>query len=126
MDAVNKIIIGDFSIGAKKSNAQKQEAEKEAPKASVGSEEKRIDADALFNAMNIAGMQNKAQITRSESKVVNPADYLTEDRISDIEAMMGEFENGVGAIADVITDEFPGAMAEDAVNALAAKIFAAE
>ena len=76
--------------------------------------------------MNIAGLQNKAQIAHPEKKEVNPSDYLTEDRISDIEAMMGKFEDGVGKIADAIEAELPGFFAQDTKNALAAKIFAQE
>ena len=123
---VNKVVFGNFSIGAQKGEAKKSEEREETNKASVGSEAKNIDSEALFDALNIAGLQNKAQIAHPEKKEVNPSDYLTEDRISDIEAMMGKFEDGVGKIADAIEAELPGFFAADAKNALAAKIFAQE
>ena len=123
---INKITFGDFSIGAKRGNAQKSDEKQEAPKASVGGETKSINADALFSAMNIAGLQNKVQISQAERKEVNPSDYLSEERISDIEAMMGKFEDGVGVVANAIENELPGFFAEDTKNALAARIFAAE
>ena len=123
---INKVVFGDYSLGAKSNNAQKLEEQQEAPKASVESETKSVDAEAVFNAMNIAAMQNKAQITQVEKKEVNPADHLAENRIADIEeAMMGKFEDGVNTVANVIREEFPW-LAEDAILALAAKIFAQE
>ena len=124
---INKVVFGNFSVGARQSEAKKSEKrEEESAKANVGSEAKNFDAEAVFDALNIAGLQNKAQIAHTEKKEVNPSDYLTEDRISDIEAMMGKFEDGVGKIADAIEAELPGFFAADAKNALAAKIFAQE
>ena len=124
---INKITFGNFSIGSKRENL-KQEAQKDdSPKANVADvESKKVDSEAFLNAMDIAGIQNKAQITVKENKGINPADFLSEDRISDIEAMMGKFENGVGTIADAIEVEFPGFFAPDTKNALAAKIYAQE
>jgi len=123
---INKVTFGNFSIGAKRGNAQRSDEKQEAPKANVGGETKSIDSEALFNAMNIAGLQNKVNISSVERREINPADYLTEDRISDIEAMMGKFEDGVGTIANAIEAELPGFFAEDVKNALAAKIYAEE
>ena len=59
-------------------------------------------------------------------KEVNPNDYLSEERISDIEAMMAEFDNGVNAVANTIEAEFPGMFAQAQKNALAARVFAQE
>ena len=123
---INKVVFGNFGLSAQKNNAKKSEAKEEAVKANVGGEAKNLDAEAVFNALNIAGLQNKAQIAKAEKKEINPADYLTQDRIADIEAMMGKFEDGVGVVADAIENEFPGFFAADAKNALAAKLYAAE
>lgn len=124
---INKVVFGNFSIGARKGEAKKSETrEEESPKANVGGEAKNFDAEAVLDALKIAGLQNKAQIAHPEKKEVNPSDYLTEDRISEIEAMMGKFDDGVSKIADAIEAELPGFFAADAKNALAAKIFAQE
>lgn len=122
---INKVVFGNFSIGAKANNTQQQEVKDEAQKAQTGVEQKDAYAESVFSAMNIAGMQNMTQIARAERKEINPADYLSADRIADIEAMMGKFDDGVGTVADTIEQELPGFFAADVKNALAAKIFAA-
>ena len=122
---INKVTFGEFSIGAKQSRARKEEQNEETEeKSSVAKDVKSIDAEAFLEAMSIAGIQNKAQISRSENKEVNPSDFLDEKRITDIEAMMGKFEDGVSVVANAIESEFPGFFAPDTKNALAAKIFA--
>lgn len=124
---INKVAFGNFSIGAKANNAQKQEVKEEAQKAQAGvGGQQSVNAESVFSALNIAGMQNLSQINRSERKEINPADYLSADRIADIEAMMGKFDDGVSKVADTIEQELPGFFAADAKNALAAKIFAGE
>ena len=124
---INKVVFGDFSIGAKNAQSKKSEAKEEkSSNVNVGSETKSVDAEAMYNALDMIGLQNKVQIAKPERKEVNPLDYLSEDRIADIEAMMGDFENGVSAIADAIDGELPGFFAQDAKLALAAKIFAQE
>ena len=124
---INKVTFGEFSIGAKQSRTQKEEQKEEATEnKGIAEEFESIDAEAFLNAMDIAGIQNKAQISRTERKQVNPSDFLDETRIADIEAMMGKFEDGVGVVANAIEREFPGFFAPDTKNALAAKIFAQE
>ena len=116
--------IGNSGIGAKKSEGKaKQEAPIEAKSEGV---KKEVSAEEMFNAMNIAGLQNKAQININSRAEINPMDYLSEDRIKDIEAMMGKFENGVNQVADVIEAEFPNALSQQDKLALAANIYAAE
>jgi hypothetical protein len=123
---INKVVFGNFSLGAKNARPQKNE-EKEAPvEEKSTSESKTLDATQVLSALDAAGMQNKLKIAGPERKNVNPLEYLSEDRISDIEAMMGKFENGVNNIADVIENEFPGFFSTDAKNALAAKLYAQE
>ena len=84
-----------------------------------------FDAENYFNALGMVGAQNMAFISKTD-KIPNPSDYLSEERISNIEAMMAEFDMGVDEIANTIEAEFPGMFAADQKNALAANIFAAE
>lgn len=125
---INQVKFGSYSIGnpqggmAKKSEANASETQTQ----NSQPQSKQLSADEMFNALNIAGMQNMAQVNRTGSKMVNPSDYLSEDRISDIEAMMAGFEAGVDQIANTIEGEFPGMFAADQRYALAANIFAAE
>ena len=117
--------IGNSSIGAKKSEG-KQKQEQVAQEAKNEGVKKEVSPDELFSAMNIAGLQNKAQININSRAELNPADYLSEDRIKDIEAMMGKFESGVSQVADMIEAEFPSALSQQDKLALAANIYAAE
>ena len=125
---VNQVRFGSYSIGNPKANSGKSE---EAPKENLAKEAngngvKQLSADELFSALNVAGLQNKVQINSPERKDVNPADYLSEDRIADIEAMMDKFETGVSQVADIIEAEFPEVFAPDQKLALAAGIYAQE
>ena len=127
---INQVKFGNYSIGTSQSGAKKNE-KKEANNTQQNvnqqaAQAKSFDVEAMFNAMNIAGLQNKAQINKTEAKAVNPSDYLSEDRISDIEAMMAEFDSGVNDIANTIEAEFPNVFAQDKKFALAAKVFAQE
>jgi len=123
---VNQVRFGNYTIGNSQANLGKKEDSKEGNVQQQIAQENnlpKINADDFFNAMNIAGLQNKAQISVAK-KEVNPADFLSQERISDIEAMMGNFDSGVNQIADTIENEFPGLFAPDNKLALAAKIFA--
>ena len=123
---VNQVRFGNYSIGNPSGGAakrsEKQDDEKvlnfEAPKT------QNVDADDIFAALGLAALQNKAQIGNVEKKEVNPLEYLSQDRIADIEAAMAEFENGVNTVANALDAEFPGAFAPDQRNALAASIYA--
>jgi len=123
---VNRIIFGDFSLGAKQFEAQKRNDEEKDLKPSADKPENSSNAGAFSNALDIAGVQNKIQVKQIERKEVNPSEFLDENRIADIEAMMGKFEDGVNVVANAIESEFPGFFASDAKNALAAKIYAQE
>ena len=83
-------------------------------------------ADNVLSALNLAGVVNQVAINKAGAKEVNPSDYLSNDRINDIEAAMAEFENGVGNIADIIDDEFGDFFSEAQKNALAASIYSQE
>ena len=126
---VNQVRFGNYSLGASQSgvaNKKNEDASKTQTQNLEMQTKSTADANEVMNALSIAGMQNIAFVSRTEAKEVNPADYLDEGRIGDIEAMMAEFEAGVGQVAQTIETEFPGMFAPDQINALAAEIFAAE
>ncbi len=126
---VNQVRFGNYSIGNSGVGARKSEGKEKQevlPEAKNEGVKREISADEMFSAMNIAGLQNKAQININSRAEINPMDYLSEDRIKDIEAMMGKFESGVNQVADVIEAEFPNALSQQDKLALAANIYAAE
>ena len=117
-----------YPIGAK-NQFLKQPKENEAKSDVLASNVKQPEAnkgELILDGLESYGLQFKASIiNQSGAKEVNPYDYLSSDRIKDIEAAMSEFENGVGNIAGVIAQDFPS-LSESAKNALAAAIFAQE
>ena len=124
---INQVRFGNYTIGnsaPRNQNREQKPAEETAVPVS-GENTKSVDRDDLLNAMDLVGLQNKPQIGSAGVKGVNPADFLSGDRISDIEAMMAEFESGVNGVADVIGQEFPD-MSEADKNALAAMVYAQE
>lgn len=126
---VNQVRFGNYSIGGNAQGRAAKRSEQSASEAQTqaqSSDAKKSNADDVLKAMNFAGMQNMAQISFNEAREVNPADYLDEKRISDIEAMMAEFELGVEQTANTIEAEFPGVFSDASRLALAANIFAAE
>jgi len=128
---VNQVKFGNYSIGSSGSGAANNSKENasEAQTQNTQAQAQGINAssaDSILNALGIAGMQNLAFISKTEPQAPNPADYLDENRISDIEAAMAGFESGVDNIANVLDAEFPGMFADDQKLALAAQIFAAE
>jgi hypothetical protein len=127
IENTGKVTFGNFSIGSKTAGAKKDGVKDDASEAKVSSEVKNanINPEAVLDTLDIQGAYNRAQVVKTEKKEVNPADYLSEERISDIEAMMDKFENGVQFMADNIKAEFPS-LSDDSAYALAAKMFAAE
>lgn len=123
---INQVRFGNYTMG---NPAPRNQAGNEKPEEEVQTqpsvEQKSVDREDLLNAMNLAGLQNMSQISSAGTKEVNPSEFLDEGRISDIEAMMAEFESGVGAIEQVIMEEFPE-LSEAETKALAARIFAQE
>lgn len=123
---INQVKFGSYSIANSNIASKKQEAPKKELQTTSNNENvKQFSADEVFNALTVAGLQNKAQINAVSKKEVNPADYLSAERIADIEAMMGKFDDGVQFTANIIGSEFP-TMAESSKQALAAQIFAQE
>ena len=124
---VNKVTFGDFSIGSKGASTRRNEERKEEQNIPVSGENvQNVDAEKLLSAMNIAAMQNLAQVSKSERKEINPADYLSAERIADIEAMMGGFDDGVNKAAQAVRQELPAGVSEKTVYELAARMYAAQ
>lgn len=127
MDEISKInIFGHNAINKVDADLpKKQKSKAEDNKGDV--KEKNVEqntkkaGEEVLDSMNLMGLMNKAQIG---VKSVNPRDYLSEDRIKDIEESMGIFEKGVEEHAKVIREEFGQIpLSEATINALAAQAF---
>ena len=126
---VNNVRFGNYSIGNSQSgNAKGSEGQADASTADLAQQQTQssYDPSNVLAAMGNMGAYNMISINKPEAQVVNPSDYLDDGRISDIEAMMAEFEAGVNDIALTIEEEFPDMFSEEQKNALAAGIFAQE
>lgn len=107
MDNVSKIAANaNFYVKGKAVKEEKNEkkAEEKQPQLTDKKPETK-NPDAIFDAMQLSAMQNKAI---AFGKFVNPKDYLSEDRIKDIEASMGSFEKGTQEAKAVMDTEFQG------------------
>ncbi len=127
---VNQVRFGNYTIGGgfQTGNKRSESKEEKASKNQVlnQNQNKTQNPDTMLNAMNLAGIQNKAQITLTHNNQVNPTDYLDESRINDIEAMMAEFEAGVSQAATIIENDFPNTFSPQQKLMLAAQAFARE
>ena len=120
---------GSYSIGysqSKKEQMPEGQADEGLSNFAQEQKESIYNPDSLLNAMGTMGAYNLININKADAKAVNPSDYLDDGRISDIEAMMAEFEAGVDEIALSIEEEFPDMFTQAQKNALAAGIFAQE
>lgn len=129
MDPVNNVRIGNSSIGnaySKNSKSKKDELIDTAQNQQQQTKSS-YNPDDVLAAMGLEGSYNMMNINKTNSKgSVDPTKYLSEERISDIEAGMAEFESGVNEALLVLENEFPGMFTEEQKYALAAQIFAAE
>lgn len=107
MDNISKIgANANFYVNnqsVKKENDEKKAQDRENSQQSVKSEAK--DPEAIFEAMQMSAIQNKAI---AFGKFVNPKDYLSEDRIKDIETSMGAFESNTENAKAAMDTEFKG------------------
>lgn len=122
---INRVRFGNYTIGSNGARQAKQENKPEENFAQETGRENQpqLNPEEMFNAMNIAGLQNKVQVNQVAKKEVNPSDYLSDERIAEIEAMMEGFSDGVSSVAEVVGEELPN-ISEANKNALAARIFA--
>lgn len=124
---VNQVRFGSYSIGNPQGGAPKKSEEQVNEQTQNQTQTtSSANPNEVMNALGMQGMQNIAFISKPEAQSINPTDYLDEERISNIEAMMAEFEAGVDVIGNQIEAEFPGMFSIANRNALAAEIFAAE
>ena len=105
---VNQVRFGNYTIGNSNTRNPKkeQQPEEEVQNQSSGQEFKSVNRDDLLNAMDMVALQNKPNINSKGVSDIDPSEFLSEERTTDIEAMMAEFEAGVNSIADAIGKEF--------------------
>ncbi|HIQ88346.1 TPA: hypothetical protein IAA68_00800 [Candidatus Galligastranaerophilus faecipullorum] len=110
MDNISKIAANaNFYVqsgSVKKGNDDKKAEEKQPETVAAQNEAK--DPDAIFDAMQMSAIQNKAI---AFGKFINPRDYLSEDRIKDIEASMGTFAGAAESAKAQMDVEFKGVSA---------------
>ena len=110
MDNISKIgANANFYVNnqsVKKENDSKKAEENNVVPQNTINESK--DPEAIFEAMQMSAIQNKAI---AFGKFVNPKDYLSEDRIKDIETSMGAFEGNTETIKAAMDTEFKGVSA---------------
>ena len=130
MDNISKIgANANFYVNnqsVKKENDSKKADEKnDLPQAQA---QEAKDPDAIFDAMQMSAIQNKAI---AFGKFINPREYLSEDRIKDIEASMGTFAGATESAKAAMDTEFKGISAYENLTeaqklAMAAKMQVAE
>lgn len=105
----------------KKEESAEKTKENQAETTEIKTEAK--DPNAILDAMQMSAMQNKAI---AFARLINPTKYLSQERIKEIEALMGVFENNVETIKTAMDTEFSGISAWENMSdsqklALAAK-----
>ncbi len=85
-------------------------------------EAKQANPNNVLDALNVIGKQNIAMISVNNQEI-DPAKYLSDDRIASIENSMAEFEKGVSKYSEAIKKEFGNVLSDDAINELAANAF---
>ena len=130
MDNISKIAANaNFYVqngAVKKGNDEKKAEEKQPETLQPQTDAK--SPDAIFDAMQVSAMQNKAI---AFGKFINPREYLSEDRIKDIEASMGTFAGATESAKAAMDTEFKGISAYENLSeaqklAMAAKMQVAE
>ena len=129
---IGKVKFGEYSVGNGQLGAKKKEEEKEqdvqTEAQAQGNIREAVSAEDMYSALGLVGTQNLAFVSKNAGvgDVEAAKELLGEERTDSIEAMMAEFENGVGQIAGFIDDEFGDIFSEAERNALAAEVFARE
>ena len=129
MDKLSRInIFGHQAISKMNDELSKKQSQKAEEKEEVKEQSfknTQLSGDEVLNAMNLKGLLNKAQMGVNS---INPRDYLSEERIKDIEDSMFVFEKGVEAHVEMIKEEFGGMpnspLSEAGMYELAARAFA--
>ena len=97
---INKVNFGNYtmsSFGAGlKGNSKKEE---EQAVASPDNSKLAVNPEKMSEDMNIMGLQNKFLVNKADNSEINPAKFLNEARIADIQALMGEFDKNTELFA---------------------------
>lgn len=105
-----------------KNDSKSASEEETVQNSSAASEAQSADPDKVMEALSFIGAQNYINV--AGKMPVDPADYLSEERIGDIEDSIKLFEEGTDVYAEAIKAEFGDLFSEDTVYALAANAFA--
>lgn len=123
MSEINKLNGFNSNYGFYQKDDSESSVKKEAqPEQAKAPETKSVSPEKVFDAMNVLAQQNAYNV--QGRTLVNPKDYLSEERISSIENSIAEFEKGVEKYANVVKNEFGSVFSEDTVYAVAANAFA--
>ena len=124
MSEVNFGKLGNDYNFYQKNEQNKPKAEEKEQNAPISAEDKSVPADKVLDALDFLGVQKFASVSAKNS--INPADFLSEDRISSIEESMKLFEEGVEKYASAINDEFGDLLDEQTTLSLAANMMIKE
>lgn len=101
MDKISRISFnGTFNVPKKSVNEDIKEKEEQKQPENT---QKQVEPDKILEAMNYSGVLN---LVNTKVPVINPKDYLSEDRINDIENSMKNFQIGVDENLKALNDEF--------------------
>ena len=103
-------------------NSEKTEKEPEYEYSFEGYGQELVSAEDIMNAMNAIGAQNFAFVAPKQISEINPKDYLSQERIEEIEAMMGKFDTEVEKYAEQVRNEF-GEISDSTAYTIAAKAY---
>lgn len=98
----NAYSVSNAAFNKQAAHVENKEADK-VVKQSEGNQAKQANALDILNAMDLMGKQNVKGLN-----MINPAKYLTPERIADIQASMAKFEAGVSAQQKVVAEELAG------------------
>lgn len=98
----NAYSVSNAAFSKQAANVENKEVNKVAAQGE-GNQTKQANALDILNSMDIMGRQNINGLN-----MINPAKYLSAERIADIQASMAKFESGVSAQQKVIDEEFAG------------------
>ena len=104
-------------------DAKAKKEEKEVKEEVIVNKLETVEPEKVLDALNLLGAQNMAKVSKTQ---INPADFLSEERIASIEESMKLFEQGVEKYAGAVKEEFGNAFSDNVVYALAAEAFSRE
>ncbi len=127
---INQVRFGNYSIansGAKAKKQPKKEEQTNLTESKNQFQPKDANNNAVLDALNLQGLQNKAQILPNKKELdidALLAKYSTPESQDRIANMMNSFDLGVNKVADTLDKEFPGVFSDENKNAFAASIYA--